>query len=589
MKAETKQRISEWYGTITYGEKRRYSGFIAWLYFDSLFASIPYSVLMIAVYFILQPLVGSDTNADVVTPLWLMTGVLLVQTVLYALIRRKSYLDICVGHSQAQLKEKLRIGDRLKKLSMGFYATHDAGSLSTLLVRDYEEIENMSASMVGNIAVIGLRLLLALIVLTVFNWKMTIAMFIVIPLAIPFVVLSYKRLAHESAEHLSSQEETASSILEYVGGITTLQAYGRAGEAFDKLQERFARLRDASKCQEKAGAPVSMFGRAVLFMGIAVVIFYGAYLFINGQIDTFFYIMCILAALQVYDPIVQLFVMIISMARTNQCVRRITELKKEKELEVKEPVQNAENSDITFENVRFSYSGKTEVLKGVSFSAKPKTLTALVGSSGSGKTTIMRLISRFFDVNGGAVKIGGVPVTNMTQEQLLSKISMVFQNVYLFHDTIEANIRMAKPDATHEEIEKAAKAAACHDFISKLPDGYDTVIGEGGSTLSGGEKQRISIARAILSDAPIVLLDEATASLDPGNEILIQNAIDELVKDRTVLVIAHRLQSTMNADNILVLDNGMIAEQGSHTALLQTNGIYAALWNEQQKAGKWKL
>ena len=280
---------------------------------------------------------------------------------------------------------------------------------------------------------------------------------------------------------------------------------------------------------------------------------------------------------------------IISLARTNQCVRRITELKKEKELEVKEPVQNAENSDITFENVRFSYDGKTEVLKGVSFSAEPKTLTALVGSSGSGKTTIMRLISRFFDVNGGAVKIGGVPVTNMTQEQLLSKISMVFQNVYLFHDTIEANIRMAKPDATHEEIEKAAKAVACHEFITKLPEGYDTVVGEGGSTLSGGEKQRISIARAILSDAPIVLLDEATASLDPGNEILIQNAIDELVKDRTVLVIAHRLQSTMNADNILVLDDGKIAEQGSHTELLHLNGIYASLWNEQQKAGKWKL
>lgn len=589
MKAETRQRIGEWYDTITYGEKRRYGGFIAWLYFDSLFASIPYSVLMIAVYFILQPLVGGDTNVDVATPLWVMTGVLLVQTILYALIRRKSYLDICVGHSQAQLKEKLRIGDRLKKLSMGFYATHDAGSLSTLLVRDYEEIENMSSSMVGNITVIGLRLLLSLIVLTAFNWQMTIAMFIVIPLAIPFVVISYKRLAHESSEHLSSQEETASSILEYVGGITTLQAYGRAGEAFEKLQVRFARLRDASKRQEKAGAPVSMFGRAVLFLGIAVVIFFGAYLFLNGQIDAFFYIMCILAALQVYDPIVQLFVLIISMARTNQCVRRITELKKEEGLAVREPVQTTDSADIAFENVRFSYDGKSEVLKGVTFSAAPRTLTALVGGSGSGKTTIMRLIARFFDASEGAVKIGGVPVTNMTQEQLLSKISMVFQNVYLFHDTIEANIRMAKPDATHEEIEKAAKAAACHDFISKLPDGYDTVVGEGGSTLSGGEKQRISIARAILSDAPIVLLDEATASLDPGNEILVQNAIDELVKDRTVLVIAHRLQSTMNADNILVLDNGKIAEQGTHLALLKTNGIYAALWNEQQKAGKWKL
>lgn len=477
--------MGEWYDTITYGERRRYGGFVAWLYFDSLFASIPYSVLMIAVYVILEPIIGGDGSLDVTSPLWVMTGVLLVQTILYALIRRKSYLDVCVGHSQAQLKEKLRIGDRLKKLSMGFFASHDAGSLSTLLVRDYEEIENLSTMMVANVSVIGLRLVLSLIVLSAFDLRMAMAMFLVIPLAVPFALLSYKRLTRESAEHLASQEEAASSILEYVGGITTLQAYGRAGEAFDKLQERFARLRDASKRQEKAGGPVSMFGRALIVLGIGVVIGFGAHLYLSDQITAFFYIMCILAALQVYDPIVQLFVLIISMARTNQCVRRIVSLKKEEGLVVREPVQASDASDVVFDDVRFSYDGKTEVLKGVSFSAAPGTLTALVGSSGSGKTTILRLIARFFDVDGGAVAIGGVPVTNMEQERLLSKISMVFQDVYLFHDTIEANIRMAKPDASVAEIEQAAQSAACHEFISKLPDGYDTVVGEGGSTLFG--------------------------------------------------------------------------------------------------------
>ncbi|MBR1864277.1 MAG: ATP-binding cassette domain-containing protein, partial [Ruminococcus sp.] len=226
---------------------------------------------------------------------------------------------------------------------------------------------------------------------------------------------------------------------------------------------------------------------------------------------------------------------------------------------------------------------------GLSFDIPERKFVALVGASGSGKTTVARLLARFWDIQGGEISIGGVPITCMTQEHLLSKISMVFQDVYLFKDTIEENIRLGKPNATHEELIAAAKAAACHDFIMSLPEGYSTVVGEGGSTLSGGEKQRISIARAILSDAPIVFLDEATASLDPENEVLIQRAIDELVKNKTVLVIAHRLQSVMNADDIIVLDGGKIAEQGTHSQLLSKGGRYAALWEEQQRAGSWKL
>lgn len=212
-----------------------------------------------------------------------------------------------------------------------------------------------------------------------------------------------------------------------------------------------------------------------------------------------------------------------------------------------------------------------------------------MGPSGSGKSTITRLAARFWDVNSGAVRLGGVDVRDMKSDEVLSRISVVFQDVYLFHDTVEGNIRMGKPDATKEEIIKAAKAAACHDFIMALPDGYQTVVGEGGSTLSGGEKQRISIARALLKDAPIVLLDEATASLDPENEVLIQQAISALVAEKTVIVIAHRLQSIMSADNIVVLDEGQVAEQGTHEELLKRNGIYARLWAEQSQAASWGL
>lgn len=223
------------------------------------------------------------------------------------------------------------------------------------------------------------------------------------------------------------------------------------------------------------------------------------------------------------------------------------------------------------------------MLEDVSLTFPEKTITALVGPSGSGKSTIARLTGRFWDVEKGQITLGGVSLKDMATETLLSQISMVFQDVYLFHDTIENNIRMGKEGATREEIIEAAKKASCHEFIMALPEGYDTMVGEGGSTLSGGEKQRISIARALLKDAPIVLLDEATASLDPENEVLIQSAISELVYEKTVIMVAHRLQSVVNADQIVVLDKGRVKEVGNHEELLRKNGMYAHLWEEQEQ------
>lgn len=280
--------------------------------------------------------------------------------------------------------------------------------------------------------------------------------------------------------------------------------------------------------------------------------------------------------------------LIVGMNRINESVKRIDNVLYQPELTV-EGNEIPTTFEVDYENASFSYDGKRNVLSDIQFHADQGMVCGIVGPSGSGKSTVTKLIGRFWDVDSGEITLGGVSVKDMPTEELLGKISVVFQDVYLFHDTIEQNIKMGKEDATREEVIEAAKKASCHEFIMSLPDGYDTMVGEGGSTLSGGEKQRISIARALLKDAPIVLLDEATASLDSENEVLIQSAISELVFDKTVIIVAHRLQSIMNADQIVVLDDGNVRETGTHTELLEKDGMYAHLWQEQSRAGNWSI
>ncbi len=581
------KKLKTWFKTITFGETKKYIGLTLWNFLDSFIVTIPYAVMLLAIYSLLIPLSGPDSPLPY-NRLWILCGVLLAQTVVYYFIRRKTYIDICVGFAGTTRNVRLSMGEHLRRLSMGFFGRRDAGDLSTVLLRDYTEVENVASALIPQISVILVRLSLAVIVLSAFDWRMTLAVIIVIPLALPFAFASYSKMGRISRDLLAAQQAAASGILEYVGGIQTLKAFNMAGQQFKTLKSSFTRQHKHSVGMELAAAPVGMLGRFVLNCGIGTVMLAGAWLLTKGELSPFYYIAFLLLSLNIYEPVMILFGFIADFARTNRSAARIVELKGERPLP--EPAQSGvpKSLDIVFKNVSFSY-GSQEVLHNLSIRFPQKSVTALVGPSGSGKSTVTRLVARFWDASKGEITMGGVPVNRMKSDELMSHISMVFQDVYLFHDTIEANIRMGKPDAAIEEVIEAAKAAACHEFISGLPDGYRTVVGEGGSTLSGGEKQRISIARALLKNAPVVLLDEATASLDPENEVLIQQAISALVAEKTVIVIAHRLQSICNADQIIVLESGTVRESGTHEELLRQSGLYSRLWEEQSRAGVWSI
>jgi ATP-binding cassette subfamily B protein len=379
-----------------------------------------------------------------------------------------------------------------------------------------------------------------------------------------------------------------SRMVEYIQGIGVIRAFNLSGSRMGHFEQTMGEYRDASIRTITAVSPTMVIFMMTIEIGLAAILLFGSFFYLQGSLSVETFLLFMFLGISFYRPLMNLNDMLGYNRIVRNSVRNINEFLKTPLLPEPSQGTRPQGFNIDFENVTFGYEDKT-ILDGVSFHIPERSLVALVGPSGSGKTTITNLIARFWDVNGGAVKVGGVDVRAMSTDTLLANITMVFQDVYLFNDTILNNIRFGNPNATDEQVFTAARAARCHEFITELSEGYLTMVGESGSTLSGGQKQRVSIARAILKDAPVVLLDEATASIDPENEQLIQQAFNALAANKTLIVIAHRLNTVQSADKIIVLDEGHVVQEGKHGELIAQEGMYRRFWEERQKARSWKL
>ncbi len=488
--------------------------------------------------------------------------------------------------------KRMELGGHLRKLPMGYFTSGNIGKISSVLSTDMVFIEEVAMSTLGNMMSYMLSALILLVFMFFLDWRLGLIAAIVTLIA-SFVAKGMNQVSlKEAAIRQEQSEYLTDAVLSFAEGIGVIKSYNLIGEKSEELTGNFRRSRDTSTVFERKMTPWTRGLNILYAIGIAVIFALSVQLEQSGALSLPYLLGVLLFVFDLFGPLKALYGEASRLTVMNAALDRIEAVLNEAELPDKGTQHIEKNAysspEICFDHVTFAYQDK-EVLHDISFSMKKNTMTALVGPSGGGKSTIANLLARLWDVKSGKVTVRGTDIRDVPLAELMEQISMVFQRVYLFQDTIYNNISMGKPDATEEEVYEAAKKARCYDFIMALPDGFQTVIGEGGATLSGGEKQRISIARCILKDAPIVILDEATASVDTDNESYIQEAINELVKGKTLLVIAHRLNTIRQADQILVISDGRISEQGTHDELMAKAGIYQDFVNIRKKASGWSL
>lgn len=528
------------------------------------------------------------TDGFTTSMIWMIFGITLASMLL------KIYCSYISDFGKVQIgyfmcaEKRIHIGDRMKYMPMGYFNDHNLGNLTSVVTTTMGDIENNASMVLTNILGGYIHAAIVTIVMLCIDWRIGLTILCGILLFTWCIGRLQKKSETVSPQRQQAQETLVSNVLEYVQGMLIVKSFNLGQNSNSKMRQAILDSKDKNLKLERTFVPYNMLQQIILYGTSILVIVEGLYFYLNG---TMALSICLLMTVASF----MLFSQLQSAGNTSSLLRlldvsidKVNEIDNTPVMDEHGKPINPPNYNIVFDDVSFSY-GEHKILDHVSLSIPEKTVTAIVGPSGAGKSTLCNLIARFWDVDDGKITIGGIDVRDYTLDSLLTNISEVFQKVYLFADTIENNIKFGNPAASHNEVVKAAQKACCHDFIMSLPDGYDTVIGEGGATLSGGEKQRISIARAILKDAPIIILDEATSSVDPENENLLMGAISELTKNKTVIMIAHRLKTVRNADQIFVLSGGHIVQTGKHEDLIRQPGIYADFIGIRKKAIGWKL
>lgn len=480
--------------------------------------------------------------------------------------------------------KRKKLVDKLSKISMGEIEKRSSGQWSQFMVETLDKMEQPIAHVIPEVIANLLIPIVLVVIIFIMDWRIGVANLLTIPLGLLFFMMMMRGYEEKSKRYQEASKAMNTTMVEYVNGIKVIKAFNKSASSFGKFKETVNENKKAmldwylSVCFSMTGAMETIPATMIFVLPTSL------YLFMQGSVEMSLLIMCILLSYASYKPLIKAMSHLETMANVKMVMKEINKVMEIPDLERGKQLKHIKSYDVEFQNVSFAYDESKNVLNNISFKANEKELTAIVGDSGGGKSTIAKLIAGFWNIDKGKILIGDVDLNDMPLKQNMELITYVSQENFLFNKTILENLRVAKEDASMDEIKEACVKASCHDFIMNLPNGYETVVGEGGSSLSGGERQRIVIARSFLKNSPIVLLDEATAYSDPDNEAIIQESIDALIKDKTVIMIAHRLSTIVNANKIIVVDNGNIVEEGSHEKLLELNGRYREMWDVYTEA-----
>lgn len=555
--------------------------------YTNLALMIPFAITVMVFGTVLMRLTGEYVAWS---SLWRLFGTGAVGLIVVFLCARNDYRKTYVTAYRETEKTRMDLAEHLRRLPMGFFNKRDLSELTENLMGDVSSRESLMSSTIPQLVASGISTTAVCIMLAFFDWRLALCVFITLPASLAIVLAARGHERRLFEQQTDARLAASARLMDYIEGIRDIRACRQVGAQSAPMRTALKLLRNLAMKLELAVDVCVSAATTVLQAGVGITVFIGTTLLTGGEVSFLTLLMFLLIASRVYGPITSILGQLPNLLQLSGRAARLRSLADEPVAKGSRDAAGLGEQGVELCDVHFSYDKKgAEVLRGISFRMEPGTVTALVGPSGSGKSTVAKLVARFFSPSVGAITAGGIPLAELDEESWLKNVSIVFQDVTLFDDTVMENIRMGRPGATDKEVIAAAQAAHCEEFIDRMPQGWETKLGENGARLSGGERQRISVARALLKNAPIVLLDEATSSLDPENETLVQDAISRLCDGKTVLVIAHRLRTVAGANNIVVLDRGRVAEQGTHAELMAVEGLYARLVRIQQESFGWSL